>query len=166
MAYQLKPKAAGCKHLTIGENSLYWRKWSHVKRMLALGSFSKEEIEAKRHEIHSEALGQDISHKDFTRQQFDRVLDAFDTYIIGADPRKAQRAVEQPRKRALFALEDLAVQLSISEAEVDRIALEHFKRRDWRTWPEGDLVKLRLHLVSKVRAHQKAFARETDFQSF
>jgi len=160
MSYQLKPKAPGCRHITVGENALYWRKWGAVSKMLALGKFTKPEIAQKRHEIHAEALGSDISHKDFTRTQLDRVLDAFDTYIIGADPRKAKRAVEQPRKRALFAIEDLAVQLAIPEEDLERIAFEHFHRRDWRTWHDGDLVKLKLHLVSKVRAHQHRLQRE------
>jgi hypothetical protein len=155
MKYQPKPKGPGCKHITVGENFLYWRTWGAVKKMLALGKFSKAEIESKRHEIHVEALGADISHKDFRREQLDRVLDAFDTYIIGADPSKSRRAVEQPRKRALFAVEDLADQLMMPEDTIEQVAQAHFHRSDWRTWGASDLEKLKLHLTSKARARQR-----------
>jgi hypothetical protein len=148
-------RAPGCKVLSPAQNALYWRAWAKAKAMLQLGGMKDaQELEAKRHEIHTEALGTDKSHKDFTNKDLDRVLDAFDAYNLHADPQKARRAIEQPRIRALAAIDDLAYQMDWTADTLDHHA-QHFANvyeGPWSQWTELQLKAFLSHLTNKARA--------------
>ena len=138
--------------MTPKQHKLYIGTWLRVKdTLIRLGGYSKEEAEAKRHEIHAEALGKAKSSKAFTNADLDRVLDAFQSYLGLTDPRQSKRAVEEPRKRALYAIRGLGFDSSY----IEKVAQDRFKTSNWEDLGESDLWKLRLTLVTRARARQK-----------
>lgn len=141
------------------QHRLYLIKWAAVKSALVkLGGYSNAEAEAMRHEIHIEALAVDKSSKLFTNPDLDRVLDAFDTYLISADPRQACRAVTMPRKRLIWAIANKG----FPDEYLNAIARDVFRVEDWRTLPDSDLIRFKLTATSRARAHaRKAKDAET-----
>lgn len=135
--------------MTPKQHKLYIGTWLRVKKtLITLGGFSKEEAEAKRHEIHTEALGKDKSSKEFTNADLDRVLDAFQVYLGLSDPRQSKRAVEQPRKRALHAIHALGH----TDAYIAAICQDRFGHTNLDALSESDLWKLKITLVERARA--------------
>lgn len=125
--------------------------WLDVRNVLiTLGGDSLKEADAKRHEIHKDALGKDKSSKDFTNKELDRVLDAFASYVIGAP--NSRRAVEQPILRAIKGIEITAEKAGFEEAYITAIARDKFGVEDWRVLPESKLKQLSVTLTHRARS--------------
>lgn len=145
------------KPITAKQQRLYLIQWAKVKKLLMSCKEIRNhaEAEAKRHAIHVEALGVDKSSKLFTNADLDRVLDAFQTYLGLADPRVSQKAVEEPRKRALYAID----KLGFPPAYILKVAVDKFGTVNGCAWRdklgESELNLLKLTLTMRARSMKK-----------
>jgi len=105
------------------QNALYWREWSAAKRALMPGRepFTKAEEEARRHELHVQALGDDKSHLDFNNDDFDHVLAAFRALSRPGDLNAQLHAIGGQRKRLLFVIRSLAKSIGVGDRYVAAI---------------------------------------------
>ncbi len=139
--------------MTPAQNKTYWRLWGRVRKALVeLGDFSKEDADAERHLIHERALGKPKSSTKFNKTtDVDKVFKAFEDYLVIFDgPTKGNRAVDQPRLRLIYAID----QLALGDAYVAKISTDQFGTADWRGLPEQKLTWLRFTCTS--RAGKKA----------
>lgn len=84
--------------MTAKQNQLYWREWAHVVRTARLTHLQTLDNE-DRHEMHRQALGTAKSHKEFTNQDFDKVLGVFRAYSQPANLKGQLRQLNQERYR-------------------------------------------------------------------
>lgn len=83
--------------MTKSQIGKYWREWAAVKRKL--GDEATDEL---RHELHSKALGRDMSSQQFTNKDFDLVLAEFRVLSRPADLNSQLAQMNQHRKRQLW----------------------------------------------------------------
>ena len=118
--------------------------WSRVRKALVeFGDFSPADADAQRGIIHAEVLVADKSSKDFTNDELNRVLDAFDKILVIFDGPS-----QKPTRNAanyIYAIE----QLGLDEPYIAKIAADQFKVTDWRKLPED---KLRIFRFTCTRA--------------
>lgn len=89
--------------MTRPQEALYWREWAACKavrkaRCLAIGDDA-------RHALHRQALGCDVSMKDLTNRQFDKVLGVFRSFSRPADLNSQLRTDDQPEVRKEISIE-------------------------------------------------------------
>lgn len=138
--------------MTAKQESLYWRRWGRVRKVLIeLGEFSKEDADAHRHEIHREALGIDKSHKDFTNKDLDRILDAFDSILVIQEGARVGDRSNQPAKRLIWAIE----RLGLPEEYIQAIARDQFRTSDWRSLSEAELTHFRMTCTARAHARRR-----------
>jgi hypothetical protein len=109
--------------ITPRHNAFYWSHWKRAKNVLMNGreTWTKDEENRRRHEIHARACGRDCFHYDFTRSQFDRIV-AKMMLIIEPDNLDAQlRQVRQENKRALWVVRQLMRELGVSQNYVQGV---------------------------------------------
>jgi hypothetical protein len=143
------------------QDSLYWREWAAAKKFCA----SLDLPEPDRHQLHTQALGADKSHKDFTNADLDKVLAAFRAISDPANVQAQLRQIDQPRTRLLYAINRLSAQLSVQLAGPDSqpstlnpqlggyasaISLDKFGTSDLTTLAEPQLEQLRNTLASRL----------------
>ena len=90
--------------MTPKQTALYWREWQAAK---IAGHLDDED----RHHLTREALGEDKSSKDFTNEDFDKVLAAFRRISRPTDLNAQLHALKQPRSRLDHGIDQIAVQL-------------------------------------------------------
>jgi len=143
------------KHLSAKQWALYLSTWLKVKNSLVkFGGYSAKDADAMRKVIHKDALGVEKSAKDFTNTDLDKVLQEFDTWLIGAKSRN--RINEGPRFRMLGAIRAKG----FSDEQI-RGQCRHNKsafagRDDFEDFPEEWLVILRTQLEQRRRQERKA----------
>lgn len=141
--------------MTPKQESLYWRLWSQACQAQAwctsLGLTSND-INELRHQQHTEALGLDKSHKDFTNRDFDRVKARFEL-LINPDNLAASIALDHPehgeRKRLIY--------------KITRMAPEPYRRKIMENkFHTTDLDHLDLNELTQLR--NTLAARATNFR--
>ena len=134
--------------MTPKQQSLYWREWGNVRRVLIAAGRTPAEADAQRHRIHIEQLGRDVSSKRLTNAQLDAVLAGFRAYSRPDDLMAQLRQLDQPDQR-LSAYKaratTLAAQCGVEEpgrtAYLDQLA-RRICSRTWATVTETDAAKL------------------------
>ena len=117
---------------------LYRIHWSQVRKVLIeLAGMSPEEAEEERHAITLEAIGSVKSSKDFTQRDLDRVLEAFDAYLVlvNGPSSTAGRSVSQPLARIIWTIESTG----LPNAYIGALSQDKFGLADWRTLPEKQM---------------------------
>jgi hypothetical protein len=116
--------------MTAKQNALYWSEWQKAKR--AARQSGSDLTECERHTIHIEALGPSgtESHKDFSNEDFDKVLALFRA-ISNPNSINAQlRQIEQRSTRLLKRIQDqlkcLALFLDHPESYVQALLSKRF----------------------------------------
>jgi hypothetical protein len=140
--------------MTPKQHQLYFREWAKAKSVyVKFAGYSQKEAEAMRHELHRDALGSDKSHLDFTNDDFDAVLDAFEAVsVLEFGPHgHRERAAEMPRRRAIYAVE----KYGLPEPYVMAISVDQFGTPDWRDLPFESLRLLRITCRKRARSHAK-----------
>ncbi len=142
--------------MTKAQTALYFRKWSKVRKILIeWAGYSPKEADAKRHEIHEDALGKPMSSKDFKNKDLDAVLGHFDKWIAFTDKdlRDApSRAEVQPCKRLIYAIKATG----LPEAYLAQIARDQFGSSDWEALSEAELTKFRFTACARANSRRKA----------
>lgn len=160
--------APGYKHLTKAQVAEHFRRWSIVKRNLVkFGGMSPQDAELERRKIYA-AAGAPESTKDFKDRDLDRVWPAFASYDLMGDPKEKLRAIEQPRIRALAAIDDLRWQMNWTADTLVRAA-GHFANvyeGPWQNWTELQLKAFLAHLTNKARAAKDHAADAGDDMPF
>ena len=140
--------------MTAKQNSLYWRQWAAVRKVLIdLGGYSTADADAERHRIADEALGKHVSSTKFTNADLDKVLDAFRAYLVLPDGPATgpTREAAQPRNRLIWAIQNTG----LGDEYIGTISLDQFKRTDWRALTEKQLAALRWTCISRARAMRR-----------
>jgi hypothetical protein len=105
------------------QNALYWRLWSQVKRALLSQSrrgdngretFTGDEENKRRRELHVRAIGQNKSHYDLTNREFDLVLAELRAVIDPSDLRSQLRQQNQHATRLNWALRKVMRELGVN----------------------------------------------------
>ena len=145
--------------MTAKQKSLYWRKWSAVRKTLVdFAGFSSVEADAERHEIHRAALGSDKSSLALSNRDLDAILDHFDSHLVLINgPGTARpRAETQPAARLVFSINSLGA----PPAYVAAISRDKFGTADWQTLPPASLLRLRMTLSARLRSKRKSHERD------
>lgn len=148
--------------MTPAQNQLYFREWAKAKAVyVKFCGYTSKEAEAMRHELHLDALGSDKSRLDFTNDDFDAVLDAFEAVsVLESGPHgHRSRAAEMPRRRAIFAVE----KYGLPDPYVAAISVDQFGTPDWRSLSIPDLRLLRITCRKRARAKAKKPAPENPY---
>ncbi|MFO1461235.1 MAG: hypothetical protein U1G08_17765 [Verrucomicrobiota bacterium] len=117
-----------------------------------------------RHGAHVVALGRDLSSKDLTNAQTDRVVALFDL-LADPDDLGARMRWDSPNEDARRRLEWFAGNSGFSEAYVAAVCSSKFSTRDWRQLNDAQLRQLVVTLKNRARAkrnsHDKTAATGT-----
>jgi hypothetical protein len=131
--------------------------WGRVRKALVeFGDFSPADAEAERKAIQREAIGSEKSSKDFTNDELNKVLDAFDKILVLFD-----RNYDKPSRTAanlIWAIENLG----LPAPTVAHLAQDAYGRSadwprdgDWRKLPERRLTCLRYTCTRHARTLRK-----------
>jgi hypothetical protein len=87
--------------ITPRQNAFYWSLWSQAKRELMKGreTWTGDEENRRRHELHIRAIGRDKSHKDFTNRDLDLVLAEFKIVIDPSRERQSRVNAQEMQRR-------------------------------------------------------------------
>lgn len=147
--------------MTPKQEAYYWRMWTNV---CATQGWERVDDE-KRHAVHMQALGRDVSHKLFSNRDFDRVL-AVMQVLSKPDSLEARMTLDRyeapaaknedpgERRRLIFSIEHKSAPMG-GDAYVTAISREMFQTRLWRDLPISSLTILRDTITNRFRAHQK-----------
>jgi hypothetical protein len=141
--------------MTAKQNAFYWRTWSKVRKLLIeLGGYSAAEADGERHRITADALGAEKSHTAFSNDEFDKILDAFQDYLVLSEgPTKGPKRAEiQPKMRLINGIQ----KTGWGDAYIGTIALDQFGTEHWRDLTDKQLVALRWTCISRARAKRKS----------
>jgi hypothetical protein len=139
--------------MTAKQKARYWREWGQIRKLLVeMGDFSKEDADAERMQIHERALGTAKSSKDLTNRDLDKIFDAFGSYLVLLKGPASGPVESQPCKRLIWAIE----QLGLDEPYIRAIALDQFKRADWRNLDESQLTRFRYTCTARAAALKKS----------
>lgn len=115
--------------------------------------------DARRHGVHVQALGFDVSHRHFTDQQFDRIIhllkllanpDNLDSVLFFQDPERGER------NRLLWRIERTAPKRYIESISADKFGTVYY-----RDLTATQLEQLRNTLTNRMRTkRKKALAAE------
>jgi hypothetical protein len=97
------------------QNAFYWSLWSKAKRVLMRGreTWTGDEENKRRHELHVRAIGRDKSHYDLTNREFDRVVAELRAVIDPSDLRGQLRQENMHATRLRFGLRKLMRELDV-----------------------------------------------------
>lgn len=146
--------------ISTAQNRLYWGLWSQAKKQLVRGreTFTGDEENKRRHELHVRALGRDKSHLDFTNRELDFVLAQFRSIInpYGAaswshGPAGRQTVADAQRRRLYFGLRGLMRRMRLSEDYVEAISGRMFLGLGLSDLAVGELQKLMIALKEHER---------------
>lgn len=108
--------------MTEAQSKFYWRLWGDARKALLRGGLSSAEANARRHELHVEALGADKSHATFSNRDFDQVKAAFLAVIKSDNMRPQIAQVRMPAARVRGRIEQLLCVLGKDEDYLAGIA--------------------------------------------
>ena len=97
--------------MTEAQNGMYFREWAVARRTLRAEGLSPKECDARRHQVHAEELGEDMSHLDFTEDDFDAVLAGFWKISYPHDLVRQLRQLNMRKTRMLYKIDQLLVKL-------------------------------------------------------
>ncbi len=141
--------------MTKAQTSLYWRTWSDVRKSLIdFGGYTTKEADAKRQEIHVEALGSNKSSKALNNRDLDIILDHFRSHLVLAQGPTTgpTREKQQPCDRLIYAINALG----LPEPYLKSIARDQFGTSEWRKLSEIELTKFRFTATSRAAARRNA----------
>jgi uncharacterized protein YjiS (DUF1127 family) len=111
---------------------LYFREWGFVRKACKAAAVPVPD----RHELHRRALGRDRSSKDFSNEEFDKVLAEFRAISQPASVNAQLRQQRQPRTRLEFSLDELLACIGLyvadAEAYAAGICLDKYGTPDFR----------------------------------
>ena len=85
--------------MTTAQTQLYLYEWGRVRKHFRARGIEPKQCDTKRHELHKRALGRDMSSKDFSNAQLDKVLAAFRAVSDGGNLDAQLAALDQPENR-------------------------------------------------------------------
>lgn len=141
----------------------FWREWSvacKVQGWTKTQSWTGAQIDNERHALLDRA-GFDSLTKVDPLKGFDRVLAELAVLSRPSDLEPQLRAAQQPRIRLLYAIENLAKQISLSQlvpgrsAYASAIAIDRFGHADFDRLSLEQLEQLRNTLQSRAAAHKR-----------
>jgi hypothetical protein len=138
--------------MTAAQNKLYWREWQAV-RQAAPGSST----DMHRHALHIQALGRDMSMRDFTNADFDAVLGAFRAISRPADLDAQLRQIDQPRTRALHSIK------RHPRLYAEDVCLDKFGTRDIEFLTAEQLQQLAMTLENRRRSKARKSTKSIPF---
>jgi hypothetical protein len=106
--------------ITPRQNAFYWSLWRQAKAVLMHGreTWTQDEENKRRHEMHVRAIRQDKSHYDLTNREFDKVVAALRA-IINPDDLKAQLHQDNMNvTRMRWGLRKVMRELGVTESYV------------------------------------------------
>ena len=135
--------------MTARQTALYWREWAAVR--LERPHFA----DTDRHALHEAALGRDVSSKELTNAQFDKVLAEFRAITRPADLDGQVRQINQPRARLLWKIEHeqrdcLALYVDAPEDYILALARDKFGGEALRRLTNKQLDHLRYTLARAI----------------
>ena len=147
--------------ITPKQNRFYWSLWAKAKAVLMRGreTWTGDEENKLRHELHVRAIGRDKSHYDLTNRELDLVLREFRVIIDplgvgGTRPGYASRdsspAIAQ-RRRLYFALRGVMRRLRVSEEYVNAVSRHMFMGLEIGDLGSDELQKI----IIALRAHER-----------
>jgi len=141
------------RRLTALQAALYWREWGAVRTALRARGYSPAEADCMRGELHLQALGEEVSSKDLTNTDFDKVLGAFRA-VSRPDDLGAQMAAEDaPKRRMIYGIERLETEAG-REGYAASLCEDIYGHRDWRRLDGEELVKLRATLARRIERRE------------
>jgi hypothetical protein len=139
--------------MTAKQNALYWSEWQQAKRAGGL-------TEPERHTIHIEAIGEDKSHKDFSNEDFDKVLAAFRAISRPTSLNSQVRQIEQPRTRMLKRIADQTKCLALFVEDPEKYLQLIFRDR-FHVEQVDDLTDTDLGLLRNTISARLSMMRRT-----
>lgn len=163
--------------MTAAQEKLYWREWGAVR---------KAQPDADRHDLHRRALQGNgrFSHKEFTNQQFDRVLGVFraiskpasvDAQLRqqGQDRRRVEHRLAEIQQCLGLYVEDVAGYVAKVVAEkfgvpsggaltLDDLSWEPTLRKNWQTGKLEDSPSQVEQLLMTLWARVQPMRRDAD----
>jgi hypothetical protein len=140
--------------MTAKQNAYYWRLWNQACQ--AKGWRASDG--ARRHQVHVEALGFDLSHEDFSNEHFDCVIRAMQL-LANPDNLAAVMFLDDPaseqRKRLLWRIEQTAPREYVRSVAADKFGTVYY-----HDLSAAQLEMLRNTVVNRMRAKQKQEERE------
>lgn len=134
------------------KDRLYLYEWGCARRVFRKQGFSSQEADAKRHELHIQAMGRDKSHYDFTNSDFDKVLGAFRAISKPADLISQLEALNGRTKRLIFGIRRTAAKMKVGEAYIAAISERQTGRKsDLEQLNEDELENVRIALCLEFR---------------
>jgi len=133
--------------VTKAQQKLYWREWNKVR---------KTEPETDRHELHIKALGIDVSHKEFTNGDLDKVLAEFRVVSEPWNVNAQMRQLNQPRERLMWSIRHRA-----DQPYWEKIMRDRFKKRRLEDLTDRELEQLRNTLVARGKKRRIREAMDT-----
>ncbi|MFT3989971.1 MAG: hypothetical protein QM680_01040 [Luteolibacter sp.] len=104
--------------------ALYWPSWNAAaKQLKERGSYSKEELEACRKDIHRQVTNRECSAKDLTNRQLDECLKKFAQIAAPLDGKRQVHLAEQPAARVRYQIQQIQQRLGLPDAYVEGIAV-------------------------------------------
>lgn len=153
----------GTKHLNEAQWNKYFSTWLKVREVLIkFGGESPKTADAKRKEIHRDALGVDKSSKDFTNLDLDKVLAELETYLIGVQSK--DRINNGPRLRLLASIRAKGFTDEQIRGQCRHNQHAFGGRDDFEDFSEENLTVLRLQLEERRRQearNAKAHSQES-----
>jgi hypothetical protein len=128
------------------QNSLYFREWGRVRAACVQQGFPMPD----RHALHVRALGHDMSHLDFSNDDFDKVLAEFRAISRPSDVGAQLRQQDQPRRRLLYTIRRLA-----PEPYRRAIAEDKFGTVDLALLSLEQLRQLLITLAARAQSRQR-----------
>jgi hypothetical protein len=109
--------------ITPRQNRFYWQLWKQAKAVLLNGreTFTGDEENKRRHELHIRAIGRDKSHYDLTNFEFDKVVAELRAVIDPSDLRGQLRQANMHATRLQFGLQSLMRELHVEWPYVNAI---------------------------------------------
>ena len=124
--------------------------WSRVRKALVeFGDFSPADAEAERKVIQREAIKSDKSSKDFTNDELNLVLDAFDKILVLFDGPSTG-----PTRNAANRIWSIE-QLGLGESTIAHLAQDAYGSGDWRKLTERRLTCLLYTCTRHARTLRK-----------
>jgi hypothetical protein len=119
------------KHITsLQLKAKYWPAWNAARKaLIASGTYSKEEAEALRKDIHVAICGYDCSSKDLTNRQLDSCLAKFSMISNPNDGKQQADLADQPLNRIRYVIKGIQRRLQLPDAYVESMAQNMARRR-------------------------------------
>jgi hypothetical protein len=126
--------------MTKSQIAKYWQEWRKV---------AAADPAADRHALHVEALGFDKSSREFSNEEFDKVLAVFWAIIKPANLHAQVRQENQPRQRLIWVIQN---RLRPPEAYLRKVCSDKFRCSDLNLLTLEQLQQLRFTLTARRKA--------------